>query len=233
MDSFREGVVIGLAVAAPVGPIGVLVIQRSLGSALIGLSTGLGAAVTDAAYALIGAIATAAVARVGAASWALELVGGVALGWLAWRTFSQSTTMLVTASAGSRRLARAFFETILLTAANPATILSFAAVAASQGLARAGHAAVFASGVFVGSAAWWLLLSSAVRIGANGLSPRALRAIHVASGVVLAVFAVLAVGKALVATRDFRVAPCASRAFAGPSCCRKESGGVGDVRGRR
>jgi putative LysE/RhtB family amino acid efflux pump len=196
MDSFREGIVIGFAVAAPVGPIGVLVIQRSLGSALVGLSTGLGAAVADGTYALVGAVATALVAHVVAAAWLLELVGGTALAWLAWRTLRQPTMSVVTRSVDSLRLARAFGETVFLTAANPATILSFAAIAASQGLAKTGHAPVFASGVFVGSASWWLLLASGVRFGSRKLTPRALRAIHLSSAAVLAAFAALALWKA-------------------------------------
>ena len=196
MDSFREGIVIGFAVAAPVGPIGVLVIQRSLGSALVGLSTGLGAAVADGAYALIGAIATTLVAHVVQAAWLLELVGGSALAWLAYRTFRQPTMKVVAGETRSLALARAFGETVFLTAANPATILSFAAIAASQGLARTGRAQIFAAGVFLGSAAWWLLLSSTVRFGSRRLTPRGLRAIHLASALVLAAFAALALGKA-------------------------------------
>jgi arginine exporter protein ArgO len=103
---------------------------------------------------------------------------------------------VVTRSVDSVRLARAFGETVFLTAANPATILSFAAIAASQGLAKTGHAPVFASGVFVGSASWWLLLASGVRFGSRKLTPRALRAIHLSSAAVLAAFAALALWKA-------------------------------------
>jgi arginine exporter protein ArgO len=197
MDSFPQGMVIGFAVAAPVGPIGVLVIQRSLGSALVGLSTGLGAAVADATYALVGTLATTLVARVVAASWVLELVGGIALAALAFRALRKPTMAVVTGTTSSLALVRAFGETVFLTAANPATILSFAAIAASQGLARTSHAQLFAAGVFVGSAAWWLLLSSSVRFGSRRLTPRGLRVIHVASAVVLGVFAMVALGKAL------------------------------------
>jgi putative LysE/RhtB family amino acid efflux pump len=197
MDSFREGMIIGFAVAAPVGPIGVLVIQRSLGSALVGLSTGLGAAFADGTYALVGALATTVVAHVVAASWLLELIGGAALAWLAYRTLKQPTIVVVTGATRSLALARAFGETVFLTAANPATILSFAAIAASQGFAKAGHASVFAGGVFLGSAVWWLLLSSTVRFGSRRLTPRGLRAIHLASALVLAAFAALALAKAL------------------------------------
>src|SRR6201999_3248187 len=109
------------------------------------------------------------------------------------------STPLPSGVASSQPLARAFGETLVLTLANPATILSFLAVSASQGLARAGHAAAFAAGVFLGSAAWWLLLSSGVRFGSRRLTPRAFRVIHVGSTAVLLVFAAVALVKG---TRD-------------------------------
>ena len=197
LESIKKGIIIGFAVAAPVGPIGVLVIQRSFGGALVGLSTGLGAAVADATYALLGALATTFVLRLLSAAWLLELVGGAALAWLAMRTFRQGAPALVTTAATPLGLARAFGETLLLTLANPATILSFAAIAATQGLAHSMHATVFASGVFIGSAAWWLLLSSGVRFGSRTLGPGHLRFLRIASSGVLAAYALLALTKAL------------------------------------
>jgi threonine/homoserine/homoserine lactone efflux protein len=204
-DTLRQGILIGFAVAAPVGPIGVLVIQRSLGGARLGLATGLGAAVADAVYALAGALATSAIVRLLASAWAFELAGGVALAWLAARSMKSGASRdgatappaslagVASARAAPRRLARAFGETLLLTLANPATILSFAAVSASQGLARAAHAAAFSVGVLAGSAAWWLLLSVSVRFASKRLTPRAFRRIHLASTAVLVVFAVFAI----------------------------------------
>jgi threonine/homoserine/homoserine lactone efflux protein len=199
LESFRKGVIIGFAVAAPVGPIGVLVIQRSLQSALVGLSTGLGAAAADALYALAGALATAFVLRILAATWVMELIGAAVLAWLAVRTWIQHSTNREQGDASGVRpgLVRSFGETLFLTLANPATILSFAAVAASQGFGARARAYVFAAGVFIGSAAWWLLLSAGVRFGSRRLSPRTFRNIHLASGAVLATFAVLAFAKAL------------------------------------
>ena len=204
LESFRKGAIIGFAVAAPVGPIGVLVIQRSLGSALAGLSTGLGAAVADALYALAGALAMGFVQRLLAASWVLELAGAAVLAWLAARTWSQrpkSAQRLSTAPAESGAatlgLLRSFGETLFLTLANPATILSFAAVSATRGFGPRAQASAFALSVFIGSAAWWLCLSAGVRFGARRLSPRVFRNLHVFSGIVLATYAVLSFVKAL------------------------------------
>ena len=202
IESFRKGAIIGFAVAAPVGPIGVLVIQRSLGSALSGLSTGLGAAAADALYALAGALAIALVQRLLAASWILELVGAAVLAWLAlgtWKQRPKSAEGLPPAEASEAGLGllRSFGETLFLTLANPATILSFAAVSATGGFGARAQASIFALSVFIGSAAWWLLLSTGVHFGARRLSPRAFQNLHVVSGVVLATYAVLAFAKAL------------------------------------
>jgi threonine/homoserine/homoserine lactone efflux protein len=197
LETFRQGTLIGLAVAAPVGPIGILVIQRSLGGALLGLATGLGAAVADAAYALTGALATAFVLRVFAAAWLIELVGAGLLAWLALRTFRQPPADVLPTRTTSLHLARAFGETLFLTLANPATVVSFVAVAASRGLAQSGHAGVFALGVFAGSAAWWLFLSSSVRLASRRVTPKIQRLIRTTSSLILATFALLALAKAL------------------------------------
>jgi threonine/homoserine/homoserine lactone efflux protein len=197
IESLRRGIVIGFAIAAPVGPIGVLVIQRSLTGAVVGLSTGLGAATADAVYALVAGLATAFVAKLLSAESLLELAGGVALLVLGYRTATANARAVDTAPARAVGAARAFSETVLLTLANPATILSFAAVAASLGLDQAGHAAVFGAGVFAGSAAWWLLLVAGVRLASRRLTPRGLRTLHVASACIIAGFGVLAVAKAV------------------------------------
>jgi len=197
IDSFRRGIIIGFAIAAPVGPIGVLVIQRSLGRAVAGLATGLGAATADALYALAGALATTLVARLLSAAWLLEIAGGVVLLVLGHRTWNQRARRIDGAKAGAVHPARAFGETVFLTLANPSTVLSFAAVAASLGLDQSAHAAVFGAGVFGGSAAWWLVLVGGVRVASWRMNERGLRALHVASGVVITGFGVVAIAKAV------------------------------------
>jgi threonine/homoserine/homoserine lactone efflux protein len=86
---FAQSLLIGLSIAAPVGPIGLLVIQRTLQrGALVGLATGLGAAAADALYGAVGAFGVTWVidALVGA-RLPLALGGGAFLLWLAWRTW--------------------------------------------------------------------------------------------------------------------------------------------------
>jgi threonine/homoserine/homoserine lactone efflux protein len=199
LDPFLSGVAIGFAIAAPVGPIGVLCIRRSIaGGMRIGLVSGLGAATADALYAGIAtfalAIATASVARV---TTPLHLIGGAFLLWLGATTALRAAPAADAAEAAPRAYAGAFLSTFGLTAVNPATIVSFAAVVAGAAFGAhppAGLAAVrLVAGVFAGSALWWLTLSAGVGIVRRGLTPPAVRAVNVVSGIVLAGFGVLAI----------------------------------------
>ena len=98
---FAQSLLIGLSIAAPVGPIGLLVIQRTLQrGALIGLATGLGAAAADALYGAVGAFGvTAVIAVLVGARVPLAIGGGAFLLWLAWRTWhaTPATTAAPTA----------------------------------------------------------------------------------------------------------------------------------------
>src|SRR5215213_1335439 len=129
MSLFLEGVAIGFAVAAPVGPIGVLCIRRTLAEGRAsGFVSGLGAATADAAYGSVAALGLTFVTGllVGAAAW-LRLGGGVFLVFLGVKTFlSRPAERPVAAGRGG--LPGAYASTLALTLANPSTILSFAAI---------------------------------------------------------------------------------------------------------
>lgn len=190
-----RGAVIGFALAAPIGPIGVLVIRRSLeGGAASGLASGMGAAVADAIYALAGALGLASLGAHGA--W-VKVGGGAALVALGVRALGRTRgDRGVTSRVGH---ARAFAGTLLLTLTSPVSILSFAAFAASLGVgagsggAGGWHAAAaLAFGVFAGSAAWWIVLASAVGALRRHMPERALPWVHRAGALTLVAFGALA-----------------------------------------
>jgi threonine/homoserine/homoserine lactone efflux protein len=164
-----RGIVIGLAVAAPVGPVSLFVIRRTLAAgARAGLASGLGAAVADAVFALAGALGIAgAAAGLGAPAAWLRAAGGVFLCTLGARALLRRRRAAAPErerERDARGHARAFFGTLLFTLASPMSILSFAAVAASLGV-RAGatrDAVALVCGVFSGSALWWLALAGGV-----------------------------------------------------------------------
>ncbi|WP_454903609.1 LysE family translocator [Variovorax gossypii] len=196
MDSalFLKSLVIGLSIAAPVGPIGLLCIQRTLAHGrLIGFMSGLGAALADAFYGAIGALGVSAViATMMAARVPLALGGAAFLAWMGVQLLRAPAATKARDAADATTPLKAMLSVFLLTLANPMTILSFIAVFASIAtghVSGAPAAATMVLGVFLGSALWWLGLSSAVSIVRHRLSDRAMQGINRFSGVVLVGFA--------------------------------------------
>lgn len=191
---FAQSLLIGLSIAAPVGPIGLLVIQRTLqrGRA-VGLATGLGAAVADAIYGAVGAYGVNGVIRVlQGARLPLALAGGAFMLWLAWRTWTAPPPdHAAEVRRDARGLLGAFGGTFALTLSNPATILSFIAIFGT--LAARGPVALPAlmvAGVLLGSALWWLLLCGGVGALRQRFDGRWQRGVNRASALLLAAFAV-------------------------------------------
>jgi threonine/homoserine/homoserine lactone efflux protein len=181
-----KGLVIGVSIAAPVGPIGLLCIRRSLEQGRIaGLASGLGAATADAAYGCIAGFGLTAVSGFLLAHvFALRLGGGAALCYLGARTFLTAPARRE-AQAEAGGLQSAYWSTLLLTLANPTTILSFVAIFAGFGLVASPSyvaAGTLVAGVFVGSALWWLFLSSSVALMRHRISGRSMQIINRLSG---------------------------------------------------
>ena len=192
-----KGFAVGLSVAAPVGPIGVLCIRRTLSSGrLSGFVSGLGAAVADGLYGGVAAFGLTVVsnALVGNQHW-LRLVGGLFLLWLGVRTYRSKPAEEAVATA-PRNLAGDFASTLVFTLTNPMTIISFGAVFAGLGVGSAhagfGAAAATVGGVVLGSACWWLILSGTVGLLRIQSRPGLMKTVNRASGVVIAAFGVVA-----------------------------------------
>ena len=159
-----KGFSIGLAVAAPVGAIGVLCIHRTLTYGRgIGLISGLGAATADGIYGCIAGFGLAALSNflVDRAFW-FQSMGGLFLIYLGVKTFSAQPKDDIVKDKRSS-IPNAYFSTFLLTLTNPTTILSFIGIFAGLGLVNTGgnyqDALILVGGVFSGSATWWLFLS--------------------------------------------------------------------------
>ncbi|HET6946364.1 MAG TPA: LysE family transporter [bacterium] len=194
---FLRGLLIGFSIAAPVGPIGVLCIRRTLTEGrAAGLVSGLGAATADAFYGAIAALGLTFVSSllVREQVW-LRLVGGLFLIHLGIRAFTSEPTPLRGDGARSLTLGSAYLTTLALTITNPMTILSFAAIFAGLGVAAArdyATAGALVAGVFSGSALWWLILSGAAAMVGTRLRPETLRWVNRAAGVVITAFGVAA-----------------------------------------
>src|SRR5262245_31621503 len=160
---FAKGLVFGFILAATVGPMWVLCFRRTMASgALAGLASGMGIAVADGFYGAVAAFGLTAVSgfllRHG--FW-IGLVGAVFLVYLGVKTLRSHPTL---GGDDEKPIghAQAFLSTLGLTLANPPTILAFAAIFAGLGLVTAdyGDATLVVAGVFLGSAAWWIVLAA-------------------------------------------------------------------------
>ena len=199
---FAKSFLLGLAVAAPLGPVGALCIGRTLERGFwAGMAGGLGTALADAAYALLAAFGfTVFAGLLAAIATPLALAGGLFLVWLGWKSLSPAPAGR-TVLAGTEDLLRTMAATFLLTVANPMTILSFAAIFAGLGLAGSADgvsAVMVVAGVFLGSLAWWFLLSGAVALIRRRLPDGFVLWVARISGLVIIGFGLVAIGSALV-----------------------------------
>ena len=205
---------VGLSIAAPVGPIGILCIQRTLteGKAR-GLASGLGAALADGLY---GAIAGFGLAFISGFllghQFLIRLVGGMFLVYLGWRTFLKTTNpsenppdQNASNSTDSepegelrnkKGLFSAIVSTFFLTVTNPMTIIFFTGVFAGLGISDTGRnyalAAALVIGVFLGSALWWVILALGTSALQARLNLQRLQWINKASGVIIFGFGLIA-----------------------------------------
>lgn len=198
---FIKSLTIGLSIAAPVGPIGMLCIQRSLSRGFCsGFATGLGAACADGIYGLLGALGIAGIAAtLPGLSLFLKIGGGAFLMWLAWTIAREQPAAANVAQETKRQsVKRDFVTTFGLTLSNPLTIISFIGIFAALGPASTAGAASasggwltvapMVSGVFIGSAAWWLCLSGATSALGKRMPMSFVHAIARLSALVIAVF---------------------------------------------
>ena len=197
LSFWLRGVLIGFAIAAPVGPIGVLCIRRTLAQGrAAGLVSGLGAATADALYGCVAGFGLTFISNflVSQQFW-LRLIGGAFLCFLGLKTLLAKPAQQAAPARGTG-LAGAYASTFFLTLTNPMTVLSFAAIFAGLGLASTtagyGPAAVLVLGVFTGSALWWLILSGGVGVFRDKVHPHGLHWINRISGAVLTGFGLFA-----------------------------------------
>ncbi len=192
LNFFFKGVIIGFSIAAPVGPIGVLCVRRSLADGRqIGLAAGLGAATADSVYGAVAGFGLTAVSSflVGQKLW-LGLTGGIYLCYLGVATFLSRPAERPAELRGGGLLS-AYVSTLFLTLTNPMTILSFVAVFAAFGLGASPDylgASALVGGVFIGSALWWILLTSGVALFRSRISPNWMSVVNRLSGGVIFAF---------------------------------------------
>lgn len=200
-DPFLRGLLLGLAVAMPVGPISLLCLHRTLAyGRLIGFASGIGAASADAIYA----------AAAGFGIWflsdlainyryPLQLAGGLVLCLMGLSILNSKTSGQRHEIKGKRILG-AYGSTFLLTLANPATIMFFMAAFSSIKFPpfdkQWSWILLFVVGSFFGSSIWWLALSCSASLLEHRISQN-LRLFNTAAGCMIILLGLLAISESL------------------------------------
>jgi threonine/homoserine/homoserine lactone efflux protein len=186
-----KGAVLGFLIAAPVGPIGLLCITRTLRSGwAAGFASGLGAATADAAYGAVAALGIRVViSALSAATFPFHLASAGVLCLLGVQIL-RSHPRADAPSGGSVNIYAAYGSTLLLTILNPATILSFLALFGTiAGVTLSTKNALeLVAGVFFGSSFWWLALTTILRASRKAISTGVIHAINATSGLLLIAF---------------------------------------------
>ena len=191
-----KGIVIGFSLAAPVGPVGMMCIRRTLTHGHFrGLISGLGAASADSVYAIVAAFGITLVSNfILQHEYSIRLVGGILLVLLGLRTFIVHPVERP-AQNGVNGHASAYATMFLLTFTNPMTLFAFAVVFAGMGAGSVVgdtlRATFLVVGVFLGSALWFVFLTTAVHMYKDWFKTWGLKAINLIAGVFIFVCGII------------------------------------------
>jgi len=193
-QAFIKGIFLGFSCAAPVGPIGILCIRRTLSDGMAaGLFSGLGAATADAVYgAIIGFGLTSMSNFLIKQQTSMNIIGGIFLFYLGIKTFFSKPAPRAAQVKGTGLFA-AYVTTFFLTMTNPMTIIFFTAIIATMGIITPTVSYMIpiglVAGIFTGAAFWWFMLSFGVGIMREKLNEQHLLWINKFSGLIIIGFA--------------------------------------------
>lgn len=188
---FFKGTLIGFVIAAPVGPIGILCIRRTLSNQVILASfTGMGAVCADVFYGTVAAFSLAGIADfITNNDFYLRLIGGILLAWVGFSVIKNSSLKNSETLKGQDSLFHGFTSAFVLTLSNPITLIVFAATFTALGVTSSyqsfSQASFLVAGVFLGASCWWASLITTIYLMKHKLSEPQLFWVNRFSGVTL------------------------------------------------
>jgi putative LysE/RhtB family amino acid efflux pump len=191
------GLLTGFAIAVPIGPVGLLCIQRTLAAGMaVGVSTGLGAATVNIAYGALVLLGLNALAPwMAGGSRALSAAGGIFLLWSAFRALRSRRPATGVPCTPAPSAVAAYGSAVVFNAGNPMALILVVALISPL----AEHATLswtcdltFLLGMFAAATTWWVCLSAVIALLRSRLSPAMLAWVNQAAGLMLTVYGVLA-----------------------------------------
>jgi threonine/homoserine/homoserine lactone efflux protein len=165
LDLLFKGIILGLSVSIPIGPIGLLCIDRTINKHFwSGLFSGVGAATADTLYGLIAAFGISFISNLLISEeFYIQLFGGILLIIIGLRSFRLKPRKTRSYEVSPKHYLKDFFSAFILTITNPGTIIFFMAVFSGFGFVRStgdfAYTGTLICGIFIGSVLWWLTLS--------------------------------------------------------------------------
>ena len=194
-----DGIIIGFSASVPLGPIGVLCIQRTLNKGrMSGLFSGLGAAFSDTIYAIIAGFSLSfIVSFIEERLMIIQIFGAIVLIFLGVRIFlSNPAVQLRKQKKGKGNLFQDFISTFFITISNPLAIFLFLAFFASFGSVKPGdnviNHLILIGGVFGGASLWWFILSSVINLFRSKINLRRLWWLNKIAGATIVVLVIIA-----------------------------------------
>jgi threonine/homoserine/homoserine lactone efflux protein len=193
LSFFIQGIVIGLTLAVPIGPISLLCIQRTIADGrLHGVISGLGVSTADSFYAAITVLGLTAISSlIVTYQYLFRSLAGVILVLIGIRVF-----MLVPAGVSEKSEHETYFKDylsmVVIAIANPMTLIFFLVILPGFGVIIQESAFLpatgFVAGVFFGSAIWWIILCGSIGSVRSRISVKNLGLINRISGVLISCF---------------------------------------------
>jgi threonine/homoserine/homoserine lactone efflux protein len=186
-----KGLLLGLLIAIPVGPIGVLCVQRTLNKGkLSGFISGLGAATADAFYGAVAAFGLIIISGfLIKYQLIIRIIGGIFLVYIGIKSFYSKPKEIKPNEKVNDNPATDYISTFFLTITNPTTVISFTLLFAGIGLEfsnKSFNSSIFlVLGVFLGSALWWLILSFGVELIRSKVKNFSLEMVNKVAGVII------------------------------------------------
>ncbi len=203
LEYIIKGIIFGLIVTAPLGPLGILCIQRTINRGLLsGLITGIAAAFADIMYAIIAGFGVSVIANfLHENQLAIRIVGGIIVTFLGVRIYmSNPAKQFRRQKTQKRTYISDFISGFLITITNPIVVVFFGAAFAGIGLDKAESVKsviITIIGVFTGAVGWWIGLTVLVNIYRDKINLRKLWWINKITGVFVAIFGLVIIVSAL------------------------------------